>query len=230
MITALTDARNEPSKQAQLLDLAKKRQQTTWEGYRNVGFYHQGRYDCDFVSPYTKAANNVASPIFIMLQDWASDTFLDGAFCDVTCQFGRTPTRQTNKQLDRLVSEYFGVSISETYTSNLFPFIKPKDMSAAIPTRDLVRAANEFALPQIRILAPRLVIALGLNCFNSIRRTQELKPSRLTAYAIADPITVYGSRVWCQAHTSQRGQNNRGGPKQVSIDWQAMSDWFHRGP
>ena len=222
------DARNELSKQAQLLDLARKRQLTTWEGYRNVGFYHQGRYECDFVSPYTKAASNVDSPIIIMLQDWASDEFLDGDFCDVTCEFGHTPTRQTNKNLKRLMSEHFRISISETYATNLFPFIKPKDMSASIPTRDLVRAANEFALPQIRILAPRLVIALGLDCFNSIRRTQELKRSRLTADAIADPITVYGSRVWCQAHTSQRGQNNRGGLNQVSIDWQAMSDWFHR--
>ena len=72
---------NQLPKKSRLLALAKKRQQAKREGYKNIGDYHSGRYECDFVSPYTKTASNVDSPLLIMLQDWASDDFLSGQFC-----------------------------------------------------------------------------------------------------------------------------------------------------
>src|SRR5262245_53326039 len=75
------------SKSGQLEELAKKRRQTRRDGYGHIGDYHGGRYDCNFVSPYTKSAPNVDSPIFIMLQDWASDDFLRGTFCEDSERF-----------------------------------------------------------------------------------------------------------------------------------------------
>lgn len=113
------------SKEARLKNLAETRQQTAYEGYKNLGDFHNGGYECDFVSPYTKSANNVDSSVFVMLQDWASEDFLSGPFCAATQQYGRTPDRPTNKNLDRLIKEHFQLSISEIYASNLFPFIKP---------------------------------------------------------------------------------------------------------
>ena len=68
------------SKEVRLEALAKTRRETGREGYKNVGDYCDGRYDCDFVSPYTKCAPNVDSQIFIMLQDWAGDDFLCEGF------------------------------------------------------------------------------------------------------------------------------------------------------
>lgn len=142
-----------------------------------------------------------------MLQDWASDDFLKGPFCELTRQYGRTPSRQTNQRLDELVRKHFGFSICETFASNLFPFIKLKSMKAKIPMKHLVLAAEEFALPQITIVAPRLVVALGLDCFNSIRRVLEKEPSRTIGRAMEDPITYCGSRIWCQAHTGRLGRS-----------------------
>lgn len=221
------------SKRGRLEILARKRQQSKWEGYKNIGDYCEGKYECDFVSPYTKSAGNIDSQVFIMLQDWASDDFLSGPTCALTVQYGRTPTRATNKRLDDLVLKYFDVSIGEIFASNLFPFIKPKTMSAKIPIKDLVRAAKEFALPQIETVAPRLVVALGLDCSNAIRRALDIEPSRTIANAVENPIPFRKSMIWCQAHTSPLGQNmrNRGGIKndRVSADWQEMSDWFRSG-
>ena len=216
------------SKKLRLLALAKKRQHAKREGYNNIGDYHNGRYECDFVSPYTKTANNVDSPLLIMLQDWASDDFLGGPFCEVTQIYGRTPSRATNRQLENLLRQYFNVSICDKFASNLFPFVKPKSMNAKIPSKDLVLEAREFALPQIEIVAPRLVIALGLDCFNAIRRALNLAPSRTIASAVGNLTTFGDARIWCQAHTSPQGQNmrNRSGTDRVSADWQAMSDWF----
>ena len=43
-------------KHLRLLDLARLRQMTRRLGYRFIGDYHEGRYECDFVSPYTRSA------------------------------------------------------------------------------------------------------------------------------------------------------------------------------
>ena len=119
-------------KAERLLALAKLRQQTRWPEYGNVGDYHRGRYECDYVSPYTKSAGNVDCSVMIMLQDWASDDFLSGPFCEQTALKGRTPNRPTNLRLDSLVSRFFGFPISDTYTTNLFPFIKNDAMNAHV--------------------------------------------------------------------------------------------------
>jgi len=114
-----------------------------------------------------------------------------------------------------LVKKYFGFAICETFVM--------------IPTKYLVLAAKEFALPQIEIVAPRLVIALGLDGFNGFRRALNMDPSRTIASGIEDRITLGGSTIWCQAHTSPLGQNmrNRGGIDRVAQDWQKMADWFN---
>ena len=55
--------------------------------------------------------------------------------------------------------------------------------------RDFVRAANEFALPQIQIVEPKIVICLGLATFNALRRAcaetqcHPLDPRRPDAHA-----------------------------------------------
>ena len=59
-----------------LRDLARHRQTHVPVGYKGIGEYHDGLYECDFVSPYTKSAHNLDADIVIVLQDWASDCYL----------------------------------------------------------------------------------------------------------------------------------------------------------
>ena len=60
-------------KRKALIKLARKRQRARWPGYKNLRDYHCGAYECLHVSPYTKSAGNVDSPIMVFLQDWTSD-------------------------------------------------------------------------------------------------------------------------------------------------------------
>src|SRR5258706_14314733 len=133
---------------SELRKLTKKRQRIEgWKQYKNLCAYGS-RYECDFVSPYTKSACNVDSSLFIMLQDWASADFLRRPLCEVTRHYGRTPWRATNKRLDELLKKHCCWSIGGTYASNVFPLIKPGSMTAGIPEEDLKRAAIEFGLKQ----------------------------------------------------------------------------------
>jgi len=65
-------------KHARLLELARRRQDTRWQGYKCIGDYHGGVYECDFVSPYTKAAHNENAAVMVLLQDWSCDDQLAG--------------------------------------------------------------------------------------------------------------------------------------------------------
>jgi hypothetical protein len=219
-------------KQSALLELAKARQNTRWPTYRAIGDYHGGVYECDFVSPYTKSAGNVNAEIMVLLQDWSSDESLSGPFDEDSAKLGYSRHIPTNQNLIQLLRDTFRLTLQDTYATNLFPFVKLQGMSASIPIGDLIRAAREFAMPQITIVNPMLVICLGKKTFNALRRACDLSPCKTLDSAIDSPFDLPSStsRVWCQAHTGRLGRNNRnrGGVDRVSDDWQKMRNDFAR--
>ncbi len=198
-------------KRLQLLALAEKRKRTRWDGYKCIGDYHNGELECDFVSPYTKGAHNFDSAIMVILQDWASDEVLraENATRDpIGMEVGHDPTRNTNKKLIRLLNEHFGLALKDIYATNLFPFIKLGDISAKIRLRDFRRAAEEFTLPEIKIVQPKLVVCLGAVTFRAICLAVGKKPtSTLLASAIESPFWLDESWIWCQAHPGGRASN-----------------------
>ena len=217
------------SKRTELLTLSRIRKTSRWLGYSCIGDYHNGAYECDHVSPYTKAASNVDSKIFVLLQDWSSDLGLSGPLDECAKSLGYTPSEPTNQNLSRLLEKHFQVSTSQVFATNLFPFVKPGAMSERIPRADLVRAATEFAIPQVKIVNPSLVICLGLATFNAMlkacgrRSVSNITQARAAVFRLADTM------VWCQAHTGALGQinRNRGGVDRVHSDWSTMSKSFH---
>ncbi|WP_161967292.1 hypothetical protein [Fimbriiglobus ruber] len=211
-------------KTERLLQLARLRQDSRWPGYKPLSEYHGGMYECDFVSPYTKSASDANAKVMIMLQDWSSHDRLSGPPDLEAAEYGHTPKLPTNQRLKQLLQKHFNLRLDETYGTNLFPFIKTGSLSSSIPVRDLDKAAREFALPQIEIVEPHLVICLGLKTFVSLRRALGATPVKTLGQAITSPISYQQSRIWCQAHTGGLGQNNRnrGGIDRVSGDWDAM--------
>lgn len=205
--------------------LAKKRQKSRWPGYKCIGDYKGGKYECDHVSPYSKTAGNVDSQIFVLLQDWSSNDVLRGKLDPDSITHGYGTKVRTNTTLQRLLKEHFGVeSLKDIYATNLFPFIKLGNMSADIPPRDLESAALEFARPQIEIVRPRIVICLGLKTFDALRKAYGYDEVHPMSVAIRSPFKVGKSFIFCQAHTGSRGQQNRnqGGVRRVPGDWRWM--------
>ncbi len=216
------------TKHERLLALTRVRQKSRWNGYKCIGDYHGGKYECDFVSPYTRSANYVDAELMVLLQDWASDDVLSGAFMEERCTIGHDPHRWTNIHLKELLSEHFHLKLAAIYATNVFPFVKLGKMNAAIKRKDLDEAAKEFALPQIQIVAPRIAVCLGKTAFNAIARAAGHVRSRTLDNAITSPFPFGNTQIWCQAHTGQQGMNyrNRGGVHAVSNDWSRMAAAF----
>src|SRR6267143_106898 len=100
-------------KPTELLALAKLRQATRWPGYKCIGDYHAGAYECNLVSPYTKTAGNIDADVMVMLQDWASDEVLCGSFHEPSANLGHTPSRPTNRNLTKLLDTIFGLALRD---------------------------------------------------------------------------------------------------------------------
>lgn len=214
------------NKKDELYELVEKRRQPgIFPGYKRLADYGSD-FECCYVSPYSKGAHNYDADVMILLQDWSSDDALQRS--SGPSELGRDRNLPTNKTLERL--------LEDTYATNLFPFIKKGGLSSRIPFKDLVLAAEEFALPQIRIVAPRLVICLGKNTFNALRvavaksePARGLRRCRDMASAIAEPFDIEYARhrmaIWAQAHTGAWGQSNRNkkNPGCTFKDWVEMS-------
>lgn len=216
------------TKRALLSELAEKRRRARWPGYRRIAEYHIRAYECDHVSPYTKSADNVDSPVFLLLQDWSSHAFLSARLNREVKRLGMAPRLPTNRNLAELLSTHFDMRLQDTYATNLFPFIKPGNLTRPLPIRDLVRAAKRFALPQVRIVRPKLVVCFGLATFNAFRAACGRGPCTSLEQAIATPFRWRRVIVWAQSHPGHFGQvgRNRGRPGQVSLDWQSMKSAY----
>lgn len=210
-------------KETKLQTLTDRRKAARWPGFANIGDFHQGKYDCNFVSPWTKSASNFDSGIMLIAQDWASADYLNGPFRPKVAELGYDPSLETNINLQELMARHLSVKFADTYATNLFPFVKVGGMSANIPASAYRRASIEFLAPQIEIVAPRVAICIGLPAFRwACEAMGKPRPINM-ADAIANPITVRGTRLVAVAHTGRLGMNNRG-RQLVEQDWTRLKE------
>lgn len=214
-------------KDQQLLKLGiKRRNATVPKDYHSIGQYYSGAYESEYVSPYTKSAKNANATLAIMLQDWSSHDSLKKKFDLDVQRLGYTQASPTNVNLIQLLRTHFELSLDETFATNLFPFIKPGGMTTDIPLHIMSSAAREFAMPQIRVVRPKLLICLGIRVFNTLRRFHGLRQLANLEQGINQPFFNDHTWYWCQAHPGRLGFINRehlGGQGSVARDWAKMA-------
>ena len=212
-------------KQDDLLALARLRQGTKWPGFFSIGDFHDGAYDCDFVSPWSKSAHNTDCEVMLVAQDWASSDHLNSSLKAEVANPGYDPHIETNINLHGLLERHLGLKFSETHATNIFPFIKPGRMNAPIPANRYRQAGVEFLAPQIDILRPKLVICLGLNAFNGATHAlSNFRPVRM-AVALENVVQVGITKIIAVAHTGRLGTNNRG-KENVERDWERLEKYL----
>lgn len=77
-VSSATFGAGSPTKAAALLQLARKRQSSHLDDYACIGDFHDGIYECDHVSPWTKSGCNLDAEVMVVGQDWSSADVLEG--------------------------------------------------------------------------------------------------------------------------------------------------------
>jgi hypothetical protein len=212
-------------KEIKLRQLADKRKQTRIKEYRTLADYHDGKYECDYVSPWSKSAHNVGAEVMIVGHDWSSEKWMSGPFDEQSAQRGYSDRFPTNQNLFDLLNRHFGLSFGDVYATNAFPFIKKGESQGSIEHMDMQFAAREFLLPQIEIIQPVIVICLGLATFNAVRAAYGVTQKISTLdEAIRTPFSK-NSMICAVAHTGIRTTNQRG-RDQIDRDWAALRRRF----
>lgn len=213
------EGNEEKVKRLKVLGQKRKDKDNFYKDYYNLSDFEAGKkYDSDYVSPYTKGSGRVDSDIFILLQDWASKDAIEKGLGKETVIKGYSSRFPTNKNLETLLQKTFNRNLSNVFTTNLFPYIKPGENNASIPKRVLVKAFEDFALPQIEIVKPRLVICCGAAVYNSaIKHLRHQHP--FESHFIDNGIMFYH-----QSHPGVRGTQNAGGMATVENNWNKMRE------
>lgn len=203
--------------------LAERRKAARRGRYKCLGDFHKGFFECSRVSPWSKAAGNVNAKVMVVGQDWASADMLARTPPNRRwAEFGFDRDFPTNVYLDELLKRHFGLKRAQCYLTNLFVLIKPGGVSSIIPMKDLVWSAEEFTIPEISIVRPRVVICLGLRAFRALGRAAGHRLPRIMADAIKTSFPLEASMVHCVAHTGAFGTNNRS-RRQVERDWRKLA-------
>ena len=215
-------------KREELLQLARQRQADRLLPHLRLAEFHKGYYECDHVSPWSISACNVDAELMIIGQDWASSDILEREPSEDRRRIGQDWSSSTNTNLREFLA-YMRLQFSETYATNVFPFIKRGSKTARIPFRDLVSCARTYALPQIEIVSPRMAICLGKAAFNAIRRAAglpriEWSKARLpSAHTRISSVEIYGL-----PHPSPLGINNAGGKDAAGRSWRRLAEHLQK--
>ncbi|HDZ3729220.1 hypothetical protein [Vibrio sp. 10N.222.52.B12] len=224
---------SERKKRYHLAKIALKRKQNTPHDAYSVRDFYFGAYESEWVSPYTKSAANLNADVMVLLQDWASKEYLSKKFRPELALLGLDPKLPTSQRLDRLLTHHLNLRLCDTFATNLNPFIKQGSLSAAMTWQNLLFCAEQYALPQIEIISPRLVICLGLNVFNALSIAAGGVRHKRLDNAIKAPFLLLSQNgnfcyVFAQSHTGFHGytSRNRNNRQQVELDWNQMMSHF----
>lgn len=209
------------SKEVALSALVQKRRMEVLPGYRCLSSFHEGRYECEYVVPWTKSACNLNAEVFILAQDWASEEFLNKPFKPRMAEVGQHEVLPTNKNLKRLLEDHLCMEFGETYATDLLPSIKPGRMDERLLRPDLKHCAKEYALEQIRIVEPLMVICLGrTTTFRAICDALALTPPLCGKNDPLGPFHWSGAEVYGVTHPGAWGAVHR---RRWAKEWQFLA-------
>lgn len=219
--------------------LAKERQSETFEGYSrhylNFSDILCGYYECDHVVPWTISAFNVNADLMLISQDWASEEFLleTGKNPDQK-RFGQVRDLPTNRKTQEMLKRHFRICFEQTYATDAFAFIKPGEMNGALNSADLVRSTRRYALRQIEIVRPKMVLCLGSAPFNAIRKAkgQRGRLNLTKAFQVEMPphTEFLGIPIFAVAHPGGTGTRAVGGWVNAEPRWAALGAYFQSRP
>ena len=211
----------------QINELAAKRKKNVPTGYKGIGNFFGGIFECDWVTPYSISSHNVDADVMIVLQDWCSEEYLLDLAEEKKrelSKLGHDTVLPTNKNLKRFLKEHFKSELRDVYLTNLFPFVKPGEMKADIPSQLLRNSAAEFTIQEIKIVQPMLVVCCGIKVFNALAGAADKNKVKNLNEAATTSFYIDGSHVQAVCHPGALGlaNRNKGGIDRNKTDWQNL--------
>ncbi len=215
--------------------MARERQVTELEGFHSLGELFGGAAECQFVSPWTRAAGNIDARVMVIGLEGARYTEI----AQITVrnevrQLGYNPFDREHIYLDHLLQRYLGRHRSECYLTTVLNHVRPKGVRT-IPKRVLVEQARRFTIAEIRIVRPAIAICLGkLVSYGVLRASGRI--ARSFADVRRRPFRFDETLVWCVSATgfhglvTRRNGGFRAGRQAIERDWEMIAGSMGNAP
>jgi DNA polymerase len=192
-----------------------------------------GIYDSPQIGAWSRWQGNLNAPLLLVGQDWGTvRVFRQFRGIDPPLQ----SRRGTNENLMELM-EVAGFHIEPSgreqegqlfFTNAVLCLKTSDDMQAPVPQEYFARCVRKFLLPLIKIIHPKVVVALGQLPYEAVRSSFEpnfrLQPP-FRRYVEQTPIVIHeGVLLFAVYHCGAGGTNrNRTLPEQRK-DWERIRD------
>jgi hypothetical protein len=214
------------SKRDQLRKLAILRKNSIVEGCKNIHEFQNGAFDKEFhVSPWTNSAKNVDSNLMLLGQDWVGSDWLSDPDNLKYADIGMDPTFQTNKNIEKYL-KFFDLEFKDIYATNAFVFVKNGSMSSSIEKKIFNASILTYAIPQIEIVRPKMVICLGAITLNAVRKAIHAKPIRFSSAHI-DYAEYKGIKIFGTSHPGGMGTAMAGGAENAEDKWKILAKEYN---
>lgn len=214
------------NKEERLRELAILRKNSKVEGCKNIHEFQNGAFDKKFhVSPWTNSAKNVDSDLMLLGQDWVGSDWLSDTDNLKYADIGMDPTIQTNKNINKYL-KFFELEFKDIYATNAFVFVKNGKMSSAIENKIFNECISTYAIPQIEIVRPKMVICLGAITLNAVRKAIHAKPIGFSTAHI-DYANFKGIKIFGTYHPGGMGTANAGGFQKAEDKWKILAKEYN---
>lgn len=203
------------------------------QGLRNPAEPDLAVYDTGEIGPWSRLHGDLNARLMIVGQDWGDTRY----YCaHQGLDDLKNPTMRT---LERLLGESgipaamdrYGQGNCGVFLTNAILCLKDGGLQAAVDDHWFRHCGPRFLRPQIELVAPRVVVALGQRAHESILHAYGLKV-RAFRDAVASPdghLLPNGSRLLAVYHCGNRILNtHRKYPEQLH-DWQRVARWVLAG-
>ena len=207
--------------------LVQKRKSQILPGFSNIGDFQDGVFDIENnISPWTNGACNVDSKLMLVGQDWASAKWLSDPTNKKYAAIGRNPQLTTNKNIDFYL-DLFGLKFQDVYATNAFVHVKNGGMSGQIPTSVFNDSINTYLIPQIKIINPKIVVCLGAQTFNGLRKALGHQIVKINSGHI-NSISLNTSSIYGVFHPGGLGTAGAGGKEVAIKQWEYLANLFKK--
>lgn len=179
-------------------------------------------YDRDeHVAPFSQSSFNLDSDLMFIWQDWASEAYLLNKDVREQTERGYNPYLPSNKNFDLLLEEILGLTRAQTYSTDAFVFIKPNHMSGRIKRADLALSAKTYALAQIEIIRPKMVVCVGGETYRAIRSALGVRESfKVNSQCLTQkPLVYHGACIYGVTHIGGLGVSGLKGFDNIKAQW-----------
>ncbi len=201
-------------------------------GLVNPACFEDGIYDSDHIGPWSCWQGNLNSKVLVVGQDWG-----DRAYFKKWQGLDQPSGNPTNTNLQALLKQ-FGISIQDPresqeqliFLSNIILCLKDGGMQAPIKDEWLSSCAVDFFCPLVKIIKPKIIIALGERLSKKILTLYGIphpKSAPLSQLMNGSPFKLTGSTyLFPVYHCGAGGVNRNRSMEKQEEDWAKAADWF----